>query len=289
MARKRITVATDFSSHAQRAIARALALAAEHDARLEVVHAMPGRDVLGRLFGSRKEIAQAEQAVAERLEGVVAALAGRGVEVGSRLVKGSAAQAITQAMGRHAPLVLVVGAHGKSSVRDVVFGTTAERLIESAPCPVLVVKSSRRARYRRVLVSVDLGPASARALAAAELLCPSAAVFVLHVFEALFEMKLLGAGVSDEAVRRHRSDSRKRAGEELHAFLREAEVAPGRVKAALRSGTPPEQIVGAAAQYQCDLTVVGRNRSLASDLFVGSVSKHILRRAETDVLVVARA
>jgi nucleotide-binding universal stress UspA family protein len=185
-------------------------------------------------------------------------------------------------------MALVVGAHGKSSARDVVFGTTAERLVERAMCPILVVKSTGRKRYERVLVSVDLGPASAPALAAAETLCPSATVLALHVFEALFEMKLLGAKLGEEAVRRHRAESRRRAGEELQAFLRERQGTPGRVKSVLRNGSAPEQIVGAVAQFRCDLVVVGRNRSLASDLFVGSVSKHVLRRADTDVLVVAR-
>lgn len=286
--KQRIMVATDFSSHAQRAVARALILAREHDARLEVVHALPGRDVLGRLFGARDTVAQVERTVAERLAGVVESLAGHGVEVGSKLVKGSPAQAIADAMGKHPPMVLVVGAHGKSSVRDVVFGTTAERLVERAACPVLVVNTSSRKRYERVLVSVDLGPASERALAAAEALCPQATLLALHVFEAPFEMKLLGAGVGELEVRRHRAESKRRAGKELQAFLHEGKGQPARAKAVLRNGSPPDQIVGAAAQYRADLVVVGRNRSLASDLFVGSVSKHVLRRAATDVLVVAR-
>ena len=288
MARQRIMVATDFSSHAQRAVARAAALATEHDARLDVVHAIPGPDILGKLFGSRREAAEAEHAVAERLAAVVAPLTASGIDARAKLVKGPPAQAIAEGMGRHAPMALVVGAHGKSSARDVVFGTTAERLVERAMCPILVVKSSARKPYQRVLVSVDLGPASAQALAAAEALCPSATVLALHVFEALFEMKLLGAKVGEEAVRRHRADSRRRAGQELQAFLGERQRAPGRVKSVLRNGSAPEQIVGAVAQYRCDLVVVGRNRSLASDLFVGSVSKHVLRRADADVLVVAR-
>ena len=37
------------------------------------------------------------------------------------------------------------------------------------------------------------------------------------------------------------------------------------------------------------LIAVGRNGSLASDLFLGSVSKHVLREAKADVLVVANA
>ena len=114
-------------------------------------------------------------------------------------------------------------------------------------------------------------------------------MFALHVFEAPFEMKLRSSGVSQGEVRRYRAECRRRVAADLDDFLRKAEERPGGIEPLVRIGVTSRQILGAAKELRCDLIAVGRNGSLASDLFLGSVSKHVLREARADVLVVANA
>jgi len=281
-------VATDFSPFAQRALRRAAELAVQHHAHLHVIHAMRAESALDRVFGSEDSTALAARAIGDELEALASPLRARGIEVTPSLVRGTPAQAITAAIERLRPLALVVGAHGRSMVRDM-FGTTAERLAERAMSPVLVARSKALRPYRRVLVSVDLGPASAAALAAAATLCPEAEMLALHSYEPLYEMKLLGARVGTEAVQSYTNKSREHAAERLRAFLEGLGALGERVRPLLGLGRPHEQILGAAAQSECDLIALGRNGSLASDLFLGSVSKHVLRRARADVLVATAA
>ncbi len=280
--------ATDFSPFAQRALRRAAELAVQHDARLHVVHAMRAESALDRVFGSEDSTALAARAIGDELEALASPLRARGIEVTAALARGAPAQAIAAALEQLHPLALVVGAHGRSAVRDM-FGTTAERLAERASSPVLVARTKALRPYRRVLVSVDLGPASAAALAAAATLCPEAELLALHSYEPLFEMKLLGAHVGTDAVQSYNSRSRLHAAEQLRSFVDGLGALGERVRPLLRLGRPHEQILGAAAQSECDLIALGRNGSLASDLFLGSVSKHVLRRAKADVLIATAA
>lgn len=288
MASRAIVAATDFSAFAQRALRRAAELAGLHGAALHVVHAMRAETALDRLLGSEEASALAARTLRDELDALAEPLRARGLEVTVALERGAPAQAVAAATERLLPMALVVGAHGRSLVRDM-FGTTAERLAERVSSPVLVARSKGSRPYRRVLVSVDLGPASAAALSAAAALWPEAELLALLSYEPLFEMKLLGAHVGAEAVQAYNSRSRLHADERLRAFLAGLGALAERARPLLRLGRPHEQILGAAAQSECDVIALGRNGSIASDLFLGSVSKHVLRRAKTDVLIATAA
>jgi nucleotide-binding universal stress UspA family protein len=40
--------------------------------------------------------------------------------------------------------LLVVSTHGRTGLRHVLIGSTAERIVQHAPCPVLVVKNPEK-------------------------------------------------------------------------------------------------------------------------------------------------
>jgi len=40
--------------------------------------------------------------------------------------------------------LIVIGTHGRSGLEHVIFGSTAERVVRKAPCPVLSVQPSQR-------------------------------------------------------------------------------------------------------------------------------------------------
>ena len=40
--------------------------------------------------------------------------------------------------------LIIIGSHGRGGISRLLVGSTAERVVEHAPCPVLVVKESRR-------------------------------------------------------------------------------------------------------------------------------------------------
>lgn len=127
------------------ALDTALALARRHAARLEVVCvveparslelemiATAGRVLAGEGLDDHREDrlrSAAEERLAER---------GEGVEWSVETAHGEAAELLATAAESDADL-LVLGSRGYGPLRRVLLGSTSAGLLESAPCPVLVV------------------------------------------------------------------------------------------------------------------------------------------------------
>jgi len=70
---------------------------------------------------------------------------GCGVEIA--LQHGTVGQAILAAATRVAPLMLIMGTHGRTGLRRLLEGSVAERVIRHASCPVLVVRTHSPAEH----------------------------------------------------------------------------------------------------------------------------------------------
>jgi nucleotide-binding universal stress UspA family protein len=143
---RRIVVATDFSETAETAWAVAMDLALTHQSEVVLAHVFVDLPVypevavvaVQRVWEEQRE--WVEGALGER----VAAARGRGVQARWLLKTGSPTEGIVEAAREEAADLLVVGTHGRSGVSRLVIGSVAERVVRSAPCPVLIVKPQPR-------------------------------------------------------------------------------------------------------------------------------------------------
>jgi nucleotide-binding universal stress UspA family protein len=136
-----VLVATDLSEPATSALRHAAALADLAGGRLTVTFVVEDRlpplimaqtpDVDGLLERHR---ATAEKALHEY---VAKRLAGRQVELEVRL--GTVHEEIVKLARERQADVIVVGMHGHGFLAHALAGSTAERVLHHAPCPVLVV------------------------------------------------------------------------------------------------------------------------------------------------------
>ncbi len=287
---KSVLAATDFSAHAQNAVLRAGQIATVHDAALELLHVMSAaslRSVRG-LFG-RPEAASGKLAAEVRRALGKAARelpASSRRTVTTRLSIGSVLDEILKAERRAG--LLVLGDRGTSPVRDMILGTTAERLLGRCAAPALVVKRAPRGPYRRVLVPVDFSSVSARTLETAARLAPDADLYICHAFEVPFESMLRRAGVSNDQVHAYRSQARQQALARIHGLIDGASaLGPRHFAAFVGHGDAGRVILDKASATNVDLIAVGkRRRSALEDLLLGSVTRRVLADAECDVLVV---
>jgi nucleotide-binding universal stress UspA family protein len=138
---KHILAAHDFGETSQAALDYALGLAEQLKARVTVVHAYEipvygfpegfalTADVIGRI----------QELASKALEGVVQRAQRPGVQVDAMLRQGSAWSEIAAAATEINAGLIVIGTHGRRGLAHALLGSVAEKVVRTAPCPVLTV------------------------------------------------------------------------------------------------------------------------------------------------------
>jgi nucleotide-binding universal stress UspA family protein len=152
--------------------------------------------------------------------------------------------------------------------------------------PVLVVKRKAEKPYQRVLVATDFSPNSRRGLQYAQIVAPQALIHLVHVFEPLFERKMISGGASDEVIEKHRVEAHVEAELEMVRFIGEAGMDHRKIVRIVEHGHAPGRLPEIARTWTPDLFVVGKHgRTRIEELLLGSVTLHVLAESPCDVLV----
>jgi nucleotide-binding universal stress UspA family protein len=135
-----LLVPYDGSAFSRAALERACELAAADGARVTALYAIPRyEEMVGflRTEGIRARLAEeAGKIVAD----AVRIGAERGVTVATAVAEGAPADRVVDAVKQSGFDLVVMGSHGHRGMERALLGSTAERVILQAPCPVLVVK-----------------------------------------------------------------------------------------------------------------------------------------------------
>ena len=143
---KRILVPLDFSAGSRRALDYAAGMARQFDASLHLVHVC---EVPTMMTGSMDAYAIAYTDWSQRLgeeaerELVKITASVKARKVTTEVLFGNAARAIVEAAETHAADLIVMGTHGHGAVMHLMMGNVAERVVRTAPCPVLTVREPR--------------------------------------------------------------------------------------------------------------------------------------------------
>jgi nucleotide-binding universal stress UspA family protein len=146
---KNILVATDFSEPSEAALTYGRALARTFTAMLHVVHVVGN---VSTTYGVEGYIVSTPQ-LQQELEGAARAhLDARLVDndqppLSTRRVlitSNAPAAAIVEYAKREQIDLIVTGTHGRGAVAHLLMGSVAERVVRTAPCPVLTVRHPER-------------------------------------------------------------------------------------------------------------------------------------------------
>ncbi len=138
---KALLLATDYSPAAEVAVPVAAALAVKLAVSLIVTNVQEAMALPGQREYARHEIeieARRAQAAAE-LEAWRAEHLGALVECSAESLEGTPARALCRAATRWQAGGIVLASRGRTNWVQALLGSTAERVAENAPCPVLVV------------------------------------------------------------------------------------------------------------------------------------------------------
>jgi nucleotide-binding universal stress UspA family protein len=137
---RKLLIANDGSEGAQKALTAAIYLAKRFRARLHMLSV----EELPRFPTTVDEIVEEEQEASRLFEQVTAKALTQakrgGVRIKSHVAAGHAVPSIVEFIERGGFDLLVIGYMGHSAIYNRLIGSTTDRLVELAPCHVLVVK-----------------------------------------------------------------------------------------------------------------------------------------------------
>ena len=198
---------------------------------------------------------------------------------------------VTQSETDDADLI-VLGTHGRNGFERFQLGSTGDKVVRHAGCPVLVVPPDALAppdgRFRRILCGIDFSAPSLRAFRyALHLASPrTGEVRLLHAIEMPPELReqQIAAAFDVEAVR---SAAEKAAHQRLEALFPGADAPPVPIVTQVVEGRAHRRIVDVARQESADLIVLGtRGRGAVDRWLFGSNTQAVLQDPPCPVLTV---
>lgn len=275
---RRILLATDLSSRADRAFDRAVQLSHLWGAQLHVLHALDamqpavpfGVDAGTYLRGRPDPRADAMQQL-RRI------LLREQVEAQMHVEEGPPSRAILSAVEREGCDFVVLG-QGRDRLIDPIEGTL-DHVVRASPVSVLAVRERPYGPYRRLLVGTDFTDESQQALVASMRWFSGAEIAFLHAYSMPYS-GLLPRESGEWADQKLAT---------LRAHLDEVDL-PQELRAPIRlhvdAGPPGVVLRRYSEDLDADLTVIGAHpRGLLFDAVVGS-SRLIIDTIPGDVLVV---
>lgn len=144
---KCILVPTDYSEDAKAALEAAIEFSKVFGAKIVLVHAyhIETPAVYGGNFVAPQDILEpVREAAQSSMEQLIKELTARGVEVESRVVMEYPSHAILDEANKLPADMIVMGTRGLTGIKHVLVGSTAERIVRLAACPVVTIKAEEK-------------------------------------------------------------------------------------------------------------------------------------------------
>ncbi len=145
---KTLLVPTDFSKGSDQAIATAIRFAKLMEASLQLVHVNvmaayvlpPPVELVSFIPYNAEVLAYIEQRLAQQAESIRT----EGVRVETATLAGNPHEEIIKRAESCGAELIVMGTHGRTGLSHALLGSVAERVVQKAGCPVLVVPPHER-------------------------------------------------------------------------------------------------------------------------------------------------
>jgi nucleotide-binding universal stress UspA family protein len=275
---KHLLLATDLTDRSQRAFERAIQLKSELGAAVTLLHALePG------LFPA---IGEERYADAEGLlRNLITELPeDKRTGVTSEIRVGEPFSSIIDEADKHDAELIIVGQPAKGGLKELLIGTTTERVVLHSDLPVLVVNEPVRGAYSHVMVAMDLSEGAIRALETAYRIAPDAEFLIVHAWHV--PVMTLGTMAAERVAVRKSKRVRERVDRRFKEFLSELAPQARAPRFEFLEGSPHVAIRNQMAVFNPDLLAMGTHaRSAMKTAMIGSLSREFLAEARCDMLL----
>jgi nucleotide-binding universal stress UspA family protein len=141
---EKILTAIDFSENSEHAFAYALTLAKQFQAELTIMHVINEPVDLRGFYVPHISFEQLEKEIEEGAQKMMENFCQtRMIDFSNyktAIVTGIPYEEIIKKAEDTAASLIVLGTHGRTGLDHIIFGSTAERVVRSASCPVLTIR-----------------------------------------------------------------------------------------------------------------------------------------------------
>jgi nucleotide-binding universal stress UspA family protein len=190
--------------------------------------------------------------------------------------------------------LIVMPTHGRTGLKHVFLGSTAERIVQHAPCPVLVtrgtgVQSNNGSRFRieTALVPVDFSSCSREGLRYAIAFAKEfgAKIILVHATYLGYIYSTEGTAIYDVPGLQKRA--RETAERKMRELVRSVNFGDVRYETAFTEGSPVLDICAFAKDHDVDLIITSTHGLTGfRHVLIGSIAEQVVRHALCSVLVV---
>ena len=140
---KKIMVPIDFSENSPRVLEAAVDVAEKFEATLSIVFVAQSFEDYSGFFVPHMPISQFEDEMVEGAEKKMVSFLAENLKSdlphSSTVLKGDVAEELTEYADKNDIAMIVMGTHGYKGLEKVLFGSVAEKVVKTSPCPVLTI------------------------------------------------------------------------------------------------------------------------------------------------------
>jgi len=144
---KKILVPVDFSENSQKILRTAVDFAAKFKAEVVIVFVVQSFDDYSGFFVPHMPIIQLEEEMVksakEKMKSFAAETLNGSVPHTTAILSGDVVEEINSFAAKEKADLIVMGTHGYKGLDKILFGSVAEKIVKTAPCPVLTINPYR--------------------------------------------------------------------------------------------------------------------------------------------------
>ncbi len=224
------------------------------------------------------------------LAGIAAGL--QGVTVETSTTAGNPVRQINELAHHVESPVIVMASHGHSDLQRRRLGSVAAGIVQSALCPVIIVRAGRQLPARpfgRLLVALDGSEFAGEALGAVQAVFGMSELD-LHLLRVVETATIVGGefrSFRDSGIDYYIDAMQSEAAEYLEALARELSAAVRRVTWEVRVGAAAEEIERSAVEHDAGLVVLSTHGlGGLHHVLLGSVADRLVRHSQIPLFVV---
>jgi nucleotide-binding universal stress UspA family protein len=190
--------------------------------------------------------------------------------------------------------LVVMPTHGRTGLKHVFLGSTAERIVQHSSCPVLVTRGSAlqpdngsQFRIKTIVVPVDFSACSREGLRYAIAFAKEfgAKIILVHATYLGYVYSCEGTAIYD--IPALQKAARKTAERKMRELVRSVNFGNVKFETVFTEGSPVLDICAFAKDHDVDLIITSTHGLTGfTHVLIGSIAEQVVRHAPCSVLVV---